>query len=99
MVLGGRLPVELDSFGRIFAGAPAEFVAESRAVPGFCVAVFGGSDEEGKGAVVVFLTFPEEARGVTVSEVVLSKGVAAVGEALEDVAGFAEELGGRAGGA
>lgn len=53
MVLGCALAVVLDGFLDVFAGAPAEFVAECRAVAGFCVAVFGGGDEQGKGAVIV----------------------------------------------
>ena len=93
MVLGCGLAVELHGFLDVFAGAPAEFVAECGAVAGFGVAVLGGCDEEVEGAVVVFVTFGEEAGGVAVREEVLREGVAAVGEALEDVAGFAEEVG------
>ena len=85
------MPVELDCFGGIFAGAPAEFVAQRCAVAGFGVAVFTGGDEEREGAVVVFFAFVEEPGGVAVGEVVLGEGVAAVGEALEDLSGFAEE--------
>ena len=54
VVFGCALAVELHGFLDVFAGAPAELVAECGAVAGFCVAVLGGGDEEGKGAVVVF---------------------------------------------
>ncbi len=98
VVLGGGLAVELHGFRGVFAGAPAELVAEGGAVAGFCMAVFGGGDEEGEGTVVVFFAFIEESRSIAVGEVVLGEGVAAIGEALKDVAGFAEEFGGGAGG-
>ena len=91
MVLRGALAVELHGFGGVFARAPAEFVAQCGAIAGLGVAVFAGCDEEREGAVVVFFSFCEEARCVAVGEVVLGEGVGAVGEALEDVAGFAEE--------
>ena len=91
MVLRRALAVELHGFGGVFARAPAEFVAQSRPIAGFGVAVFAGCDEEREGAVVVFFSFGEEPGGVAIGEVVLGERVGAVRKALEDVAGFAEE--------
>ena len=57
------------------------------------MAVFGRGDEEREGTVVVFNGFVEEPRGVPVGEIVLCERVGTVGEALEDVPCFTEEVG------
>lgn len=93
MVLGGGLPVELNGFLNVFASAPAKFIAEGGPVAGFGMAVFAGGDEEGECAVIIFVTFAKKSRCVAVGEIVLGKWVAAVGEPLKDMTGFAEELG------
>ena len=93
MVLGGGLPIELNGFLEVFASAPAKFIAEGGAVAGFGMAVFAGGDEEGKCAVIIFVTLAEKPRCVAVGEIVLGKWVAAVGKSLEDMTRFAEELG------
>ncbi len=93
MVLGGGLPVELNGFLDVFASAPAKFIAEGGAVAGFGMAVFAGGDEEGECAVIIFVALAEKPRCVAVGEIVLGKWVAAVGESLEDMARFPEELG------
>ena len=66
MVLRGALAVELHCFLHVFARAPSKFIAKRGAVSSFRMTVFGGCDEEGKGAVVVFYAFVEEAGGVAV---------------------------------
>lgn len=93
MVLGRGLPVELDRFLNVFASAPAKFIAEGGPVAGFGMAVFAGGDEEGECAVIIFVAFAKKPRCVAVGEIVLGKWVAAVGESLKDMTGFAEELG------
>lgn len=66
MVLRRALAVELHCFLHVFAGTPSKFIAKCGAVSGFRVAVFGGCDEEGKGAVVIFDAFVKEAGGVAI---------------------------------
>ena len=93
MIFGSCLAKVLCCFDGILPGTPTEFIAESGAVAGFCMTVFGCGDEEWESAVIIWFPRGEEAGRVAVGKVVLSKWVASVCEALQDLSGFTEEAG------
>ena len=93
MARGGGLLVELDRLGGLAAAPPAVLAAGAGAVGGVGVAVLGGEDEEGEGAVEVLAALVgADAVRVAVGEEVLGGHVAAVGEALEEGHGLVHEV-------
>ena len=85
MVFACSLPVELDCFSAIHTAPPTEFIAQGRAIPRFCMAVFRSCNEKREGFVVITLALVEQAREVPVGKIVLRKGVRSVGKSLQDV--------------
>ena len=88
-----RLLVELDGLGRLPPAPPPVLAARSCTVGRIGVAVLGGEDEEGEGAVEVLAALVRaDAVRVAVREEVLGGHVPAVGEALEEGHGLVDEV-------
>jgi hypothetical protein len=84
---------ELEGLGRLSAAAPSVFAAGSSAICSVGMAVLGGEDEEGVGAVKVLLALDRpDAVGVAVSEEILACRVASVCQPLEERCGLANEI-------